>query len=113
MLRGLPFIVQLPSEFQRFLFEFSPSIENRLPSPAPDVFRCQIIQAFMVSPGVIVDHKLVDLLLKITRQVIVFQQNAVFQRAVSALNLALRHRVIGFAAGVAEPVFFQPVLQCH
>ncbi len=78
MLRGLPFIVQLPSEFQRFLFECSPGIENRLPSPAPDIFGCQIIQTFMVSPGVVVDHKLVDLPLKIPRHVIVFEQNAIF-----------------------------------
>jgi len=64
----------------------------------------------MVSPGVVVDHKLVDLPLKSTRHVIVFSQNAVFQRAVPAVDLALRHRVIGFAAGVADAVLFQPVL---
>ena len=103
-------MVSLFSEFQRFLFECSPGIENRLSSPAPDVFRCQIIQAFMVSPGVVVDHKLVDLPLKSTRHVIVFSQNAVFQRAVLTLDLALRHRMIRFTASVADAVLFQPVL---
>ena len=56
-------------------------------------------------------HELSDLPLKLTRQVIIFQQNAVLQRAVPALNLALRHRVIELAACEAEIMFLQPVLQ--
>ncbi len=60
----------------------------------------------MVSSRVVMGHKLVDLPLKSTRHVIVFSQNAVFQRAVPTLDLALRHRVIRFAASVADAVLF-------
>ena len=79
MLCGLPLIVQLPSSFQRFLLEFSPVIENSLPSSAPDVFWCQIAQAFMLSPFIVMIHELSDLSLKVAREVIVFQENTVFQ----------------------------------
>jgi len=61
MLCGLPVIVQLLSEFQCFLFEFFPAIEDSLPSAIPDVFRGQIVQALMVAVVVVVGDEGLDL----------------------------------------------------
>src|SRR5210317_803415 len=102
MLCGLPLIVQQPSSFQCFLLEFSPIIENRLPSSAPDVFWCQIVQAFMVAPFVVMSHERADLLFKVAREIIVFQENTVFQGTVPAFDLALGHRVIWLAPSMAQ-----------
>lgn len=60
-------------------------------SPASDVFGCQIIHAFMASPGVVVSPKLFDFPPKLARQVTNFEQNAAFQRLVPAIELALPH----------------------
>ena len=73
-------------------------------SSAPDVFRRQVVQAFMVSPCVVVSNEVPDLPLKIFGQIIVFQTDAVFKGAVPALDLALRHRVIGLSACMIHAV---------
>ena len=73
-----------------------------------NVVGCQVVQAFMVSAGVVVVDEGVDLPLQVFRQVIVVEQDAVFQSPVPAFDLALRHGVIGFAASMRHTVFCQP-----
>ena len=46
------------SEFQRVLFELFSSIENFIAFTGPDIFRSQIVQAFMVLPFIVVSQEL-------------------------------------------------------
>ena len=65
----------------------------------------------MIAAVVVVGHEGFDLLFQIARQVIVFQQDAVLERLVPALDLALGHRVIGSAADMVHVMTFQPFRQ--
>ena len=111
MLCGLPVIVQLLSEVQRLLFEYSPAIKNRLASSAPHVFGGQVVQTFMISLRVVMSHKRAALSFQVTGKIIVVEENTILQRAMPAFDFALRHRVIGFATDVPQLVVLQPVLQ--
>ena len=62
----------------------------------------------MVSVGVVVVDEGIDLPLQLFWQVIVVEQDAVFQSSVPAFDLALRHGVIGLAASMRHAVFCQP-----
>ena len=55
--------------------------------------------------------ELFDVGFKITRQVVVFQQDAVLQRLMPAFDLALRLRMIGRAANVPHVLCIQPLSQ--
>ena len=76
--------------------------------PCQSVVWCQVVQAFMVSAGVVVVEEGVDVPLQVFWQVIVVEQDAVFQSPVPAFDLALRHGVIRLAAGMRHTVFCQP-----
>ena len=91
MVREHLFIVQLLSSFQRLLLEFSSVIENSLSSSAPDVFRCQTVQAFMVSPFIVMGHELSDLSLKVLPGRYQFHPAIPPTRSVSSL----RHQASG------------------
>ena len=60
------------SQLEGVLLAVASALKDGVSSPAPDVFGGQIIQTFIISPGLVVDHKLFDLPLKFVRQVIVF-----------------------------------------
>src|SRR5262245_44680955 len=53
-----------------------------------DVGRCQVLQALMVTPVIVVLDEARDLGFEITGQVIVLEQNAVLEGLVPALDLA-------------------------
>ena len=65
----------------------------------------------MVTPIVVVIDKGIDLLPEIARQVVVFQQDAVLQSLVPALDLALGLRVLRCASNVIHLPVFQPIGQ--
>src|SRR3990172_11388379 len=65
----------------------------------------------MVSAGVVVVEEGVYVPLQVFWQVIVVEQDAVFQSPVPAFDLAMRHGVIRLAAGMRHTVFCQPGLQ--
>lgn len=65
-----------------------------------DALRCQVVQASVVPPGVVGGHEVLDLPLKFPWEVVVFEEDAVRERAMPALNLALRVRMRGRAVGV-------------
>ncbi len=46
---------------------------------------------------------------EVTGQIIVFKQDAAFQREVPALDLSLGHRMIRLSACVAHALVFEPV----
>ena len=54
-----------------------------------DVGRGKIAEAFVIAAMVVVIDEHVDLGFEIARQIIVFQQNAILQRLMPALDLAL------------------------
>jgi len=76
-----------------------------------DVSRCEIAQAFMVTAMVVVIDERADLSLEITGQIIVLKQDAVLERLMPTLDLALRLRVAGRAAHVTDIAFVQPLSQ--
>src|SRR4249919_607566 len=72
------------------------------------VFRVAV-QALVVSTVVVVLDELVDAMFELTWQIVVFQQDLVFHRAVISLDLTLRHRVVRPAADMADAVILEPV----
>jgi hypothetical protein len=65
----------------------------------------------MIAAVVVVGHESLDLVLQIARQIVVLEQDAVFQRLVPTLDLTLCHRVIGRAADVGQVMTLHPFRQ--
>ena len=101
--------MQAASLFDGFSFDLFPPIENGLTAPEVDVSPRQVVQALVVSTVVVVPDELLDALFELSWQVVVVQQDPVFHRAMISLDLALRHRVIGFAACMTHALFVEPV----
>ena len=59
-------------------FDLLPPFDDGLVAPKVDVGRGEIAEALVVPAIVVVMHEGLDLLLEITRQEVVFQQDAVF-----------------------------------
>src|SRR3712207_878776 len=76
-------------------FDPLPFEQDRLTTTEVDVGRGEMAQALMSAGVVVVLHKGADLRLQIARQVVVLQQDAVLERLVPALDLALRLRMAG------------------
>jgi hypothetical protein len=73
-----------------------------------DVSRGEIAQALVIAAMVVVVDEGVDLGFQAARQIIVLKQDAVLERLMPALDLALRLRVAGRAAHVTHIAFVQP-----
>ena len=76
-----------------------------------DVGWGQIIDDLVIALGVVVLDEAIDLGLQGTRQIIVFQQNAVLQGLMPPLNLTLGLRVVGGAADMGDLLVVQPLGQ--
>ena len=85
------------------LFPFS---ENGFVAPEVDVSGCDVVDALVIALVVVVIDESADLSFKITRQKVVFQQNAVLQCLMPTLNLALSLRMIWRAARCFMPLSF-------
>src|SRR5262249_39903400 len=68
------------------------------PAPEVDVGRGESVDGLVITAAVVVVDEGGDLGFEIARQEVVFQQDAVLQGLVPALDLALSHRMIGRAA---------------
>ena len=79
MLSGHCLAVQTAPGFQGRAFDFLPLTEDRVAASAIDVFRRQIVQALMISPRVVVSDELPDTLFELSGQVVVVEQDLVFQ----------------------------------
>ena len=78
-------------------------------SPAEvDVGRRQIIQALVVAVMVVMVDERLDLRFQITGQIVVFQQDAVLERLVPTLDLALGLWMIGRTANVGHLPVVEP-----
>ena len=73
-----------------------------------DVSRCEITQALVIAAMVVVIDECVDPGLEVAGQIIVLKQDAVLERLMPALDLALRLRVARRAAQVIHIAFVQP-----
>src|SRR5512139_4232526 len=93
MLCGDTAVVQA-SVLDGLLFDPFSFQQDGLAAPEVDVGRRQISNALVVSQMVVVGDELADLSLEVTRQIVILEQDAVLERLMSALDLALRHRMI-------------------
>src|SRR3974377_1610397 len=75
--------------FDPFAFQ-----KDGLAAPEVDVSRSEIADAFMIAQMIVMLHEGIDLGFEIARQVVVFQQDAVLERLVPALDLALGHGMV-------------------
>ena len=82
--------------------------QDGLAASEVNVGRCQVLQAFVVAPMIVVIDEVIDVRFEVTRQVVVFEEDAVLERLMPPLDLALRLRVAGRAAHVTHIAFVQP-----
>ena len=69
---------------------------------------CDVFQALVVTVIVVMIDEGTDLVFEIARQIIVLQQDAVLQRLMPTLDLALRLRMVWSAANVIDFLLLQP-----
>lgn len=81
----------------------------RRAAPGEHVSWCQIVQAFVVAAVIGVVDEAGDCALEVTGKIVVFEQDAAFQREVPSLELSLRHRMIWLAARMAHALVFETV----
>ena len=81
-------VLQAPV-FDGLAFDFLPFDQDGLAAPEVDVSGCEIAEALMIAPMIVMGDESTDLGLEVARQVVVLEQNAVLQRLVPALDLAL------------------------
>ena len=86
---------------------FSP-FKYALTATAVDIGRGEVMKALVVTSGVVVVDELSEARFQLTGQIIVLEQDLVLHGAVVALDLALGHRVIGFAPGMGHSVVLEP-----
>ena len=84
-----------------------PPCENSGSVPKVNIGWSEIAETFVVTPSVGEIDELRGSRFELSRQVIILQQNAILQRAVT-LDLALGHRMARLAAGVTHAVLFEP-----
>ena len=61
------------------MFNFLPLVEYFLSSSEKDIFGCQIAQALMIPPCIVVGDELLDPAFELTGQIVIFQQDLVIQ----------------------------------
>ena len=99
------------SRFVGLLFDLFSVSQHGLSASEVDLGRGEVLQALVVAPVVVVVDEGIDRLPESARQVVVFQQDAVLQGLVPALDLALGLRVIWGTADVVHQLIFQPISQ--
>src|ERR1700739_2401190 len=77
-------------------------------APAVDVGGGEIADALVISTVVVVFDESRNLSFQIARQKVVFQQDAVFEGLMPALDFALGHRMIGRSAKVFDVAVVEP-----
>ncbi len=94
--------------FDSLSFDPFSLLQDGLTAPEVDVGRGEVLQALVIAPMVVMLDEGVDLLPEIAGQIVVFQQDAVLQGLMPALDLALGLRVVRGAADVIHLPIFQP-----
>jgi hypothetical protein len=96
------------SRFECLSFDPFTLLQNGFVSSEVDVGRCDVVDALVIALVVVVVDEGFDLGLEIARHEVVFQQNAVLQGLVPALDLALRLGKIWRATGALHAFVLQP-----
>jgi len=91
-------------------FDPFPFDQNGLAPPEVDVGWRQVADALVISQVIVVGDEGRDLGFEIARQVIVFEQDAVLERLMPALDLALGHRMIRRAVDVLHVLAIVPLV---
>ena len=89
MLCGLAAVLQA-SGFDGVAFDPFSFQQDGMTAPEVDVGRGQVADALVVPEMIVVGDEVADLLLEITGQVVVLEQDAVLERLVPAFDLSLR-----------------------
>ena len=103
-------VLQAPM-FDGLSFDPFALFDDGLGSPEVGVGRRHIVQALVIPPVVVMLDERLDLAFEITGQEVVFEQDAVLQGLVPALDLALGLRVERGATHVAHALGFDEVGQ--
>lgn len=110
MLCGLAAVLQA-SGFDGVAFDPFSFQQDGLTTPEVDISRRQVADALVVAEMVVVGDEVTDLLLEITGQVVVLEQDAVLERLVPVLDLALRLGMQRRAADMIHALLLEPVSQ--
>lgn len=107
ILRGAPKVEQ-SSLFQCSFLGFSPFLQNAVAATEVDIGWCQIAEALVIAAVIVVIDEGHDRFFKRAWQVVVLQQDAVFERLMPSLNLALCLRMIWCPSNMVHTLFFEP-----
>lgn len=88
-------------------FDILPFCQDCRAAPEVDVGGCQISEAFVISAMVVVLDKGGDGRLEFALQIVIFEQDAVLEWLVPALDLALRLGMVGSPAHMIHAVLFE------
>ena len=77
-------------------------------TPEVDVGGCDVVQALMVAPVIVMIDEGLDLGFKIKRQEVVFQQDAVLQSLMPPFDFALCLRMIRGSSAVLHALVLKP-----
>ena len=97
--------------FDRLSFDPFSLQQDGLAAPEVDVGWGEIVEALVVAPVIVVLNEGGDLPVEIAGQEVVFEQDAVLQRLVPALDFALGLGMAWRAAGVLDILIQEPVGQ--
>ncbi len=96
------------SRFERLSFDPFALFQSGFVPSEVDVGGCDVVDALVVTLMVVVIDEGLDLRLKIARQEVVFQQDAVLQGLVPSFDFALGLRMVRCAPRVLHAFVFQP-----
>ena len=97
--------------FEGLPFDEVSPFQNALAASEVDVGWGEVVQALVIPAVVIVRDELADAGFEFVGQIVIFEQDEIFHRAVPALDLALRHGMVRPAAGVGHAIVLEPVGQ--
>ena len=110
MLGRVLLVLQAPRLDGPFFDLRSPLDDGRVP-PEVGVGGCYVFDALVITTVVVVIHECLDLMFEVAGQVLVFQQDPVFERLMPALDLTLSLWMMGCATDVVHALVFQPLSQ--
>ncbi len=110
MLSDLLAVLQAPFVDSLLLDPFS-LLQDLVATSEVDVGGCQVLQAFVVSPVIVVANEPTDLAFQIAGQEVVFQQDAVLQGLMPSLDLALCLGMVWCATNMIHAVVIEPFSQ--
>ena len=110
MLGRVLLVLQAPRLDGPFFDLRSPFDDGCVP-PEVNVCGREVVDASVITTVVVVIHECLDLMFEVAGQVVVLQQDPVFERLMPALDLTLSLWMMGCATDVVHALVFQPLSQ--